>query len=307
VVCASCSINPSLQLSTVVASPTAIELTEVPFYPQEAHHCGPASLLTVLEASGIEAGYESIAERVYVPGLTGSLQAEMTASVRHFGRIAYPLPPEPGALLAELAGGRPVLTLLNLGLPSRPYWHYAVVIGFDPAANWVVMRSGTERRLTTKAPVWLRQWDWAGRWAIALLRPEEWPAQPDRDRLLQALADFEDAADPAAAGAAWRNAIDHWPGEPHAWLGLGNAAAMQDDWEGAETAYRRVLALAPEHLPARINLASSLHEAGRSCAGLAQLGGEPPAEHPLLGSFSDLESVLRDACTPPPHDPEACE
>lgn len=293
-----CSINPPLRLGDVAGAQVAVELTEVPFHPQEAHHCGPASLLTVLEASGIEVDYEAVADRVYVPGLEGSLQPEMTASARQFGRVAYTLPPEPAALLGEVAAGRPVLVLLNLGLPSRPYWHYAVVVGYDPLANLIVMRSGTEPRLAKKASRWLRQWDWAGRWAITLLRPDEWPALPDRERLLRALADFEDSAVPAAAHAAWQNAVSHWPDEPTAWLGVGNAAMAQANWAPAEAAYRRVLELAPGHLPVRLNLASLLHESGRACLGLEELGHEPPADHPLHAAFGDLQEALRTACSP---------
>ncbi len=250
----------------------------------------------VLEASGVETDYSTVTSRVYVPGLEGSLQAEMTATSRHFGRIAYPLAPEPAALLAEIAAGRPVLVLLNLGLPSRPFWHYAVVIGYDPDNNRILLRSGTESRVERKARSWLRQWDWAGRWAIVLLRPSEWPVRPDRARLLRALADFEDGADPESARSSWQNAVDHWPDEPNAWLGLGNSAHALADWRAAETAYRRALALAPTHLPARFNLASSLHEAGRSCAALPELGSAPPPDHPLYRDFTALERALRDAC-----------
>ncbi len=295
--CLGCSINPPLKLAHLGGADRTVELSAVPFHPQEAHHCGPASLLTVLQASGIETDYETVAARVYVPGLEGSLQAEMTASARQFGRVAYSLPPEPEALLAEVTAGKPVLVLLNLGVPSRPFWHYAVVVGYEVAANRIIMRSGAENRLATKASVWLRQWDWAGRWAMVLLRPDEWPVRPERRRLLQALADFEDAAAPSAVRRAWQNAVGHWPTETNAWLGLGNAAHALEDRRAADAAYRRVLELAPTHLPARLNLASSLDEEGRSCEGLAEIGAPPSAEHPLYSTFRELEQSLGDACS----------
>jgi tetratricopeptide (TPR) repeat protein len=268
----------------------------VPFHAQEAHHCGPASLLTVLEASGVAAEYGAVVERVYVPSLEGALAAEMSAAARHFGRLAYPLAPEPAAVLAEVAAGRPVLVLLNLGLPSRPHWHYAVVVGYDLAANRIVMRSGGQPRLARKAPGWLRQWDWAGRWALVLLRPEEWPVAADRDRLLGALADFEDAADPAAAQMAWRNAASRWPREPSVWLGVGNTAYALADLAAAEDAYRQALALDPTYLPARLNLASALGDAGQACAGLAELATRVPTDHPLSGALADLRQALGSAC-----------
>ena len=123
---AACSVNPKLDLAEAAGS-EPVELVDVPFHPQEAYHCGPATLLTVLEASGVDdASYDGLVQRVFVPGLEGSLQTEMTAAAREHGRIAYLLPPEPSAVFAELAAGRPVLVLLNQGVRSLPFWHYAV-------------------------------------------------------------------------------------------------------------------------------------------------------------------------------------
>jgi hypothetical protein len=278
----------------------AVELVDVPFYPQEEHHCGPASLLTMLEHSGVSADYESVVRQVYVPGLKGSLQVEMQAASRGFGRIVYPLPAEPMALFAEVSAGRPALVLLNLGVPSRPFWHYAVVVGFDPESNRVLMRSGEKSRRRKRAPAWFRQWDWAGRWAIVLLRPEEWPVEPQRERLLQAMADFEDHAPAADAGRAWQSAVDHWPDEPIAWLGVGNAAYRLEDWSAAQEAYRQALVLAPENAPARFNLAQSLLEGGRPCDGLEALGPPPSPDHPLLATFEEIRESLRERCPAAP-------
>jgi hypothetical protein len=273
-----------------------VELAEVPFHPQEEHHCGPASLLTVLEASGVEADYAAVVERVYVPGLEGSLQAEMTAATRAFGRLAYALPPRPEAVLAEVGAGRPVLVLLNLGVPSAPVWHYAVVVGFDPERNRMLLRSGRTERDEQQARPWLRRWEWAGRWAMAALRPGEWPAAADRGRMLRALAEFEDSADAEAAGRAWAAAAARWPDEPLVWLGVGNVAHRRGAGDEARDAYRRALALAPGHLPARLNLAVSLGEAGLACDALVELGEPPVPPHPLEAVFSETERELRLRC-----------
>jgi hypothetical protein len=58
--------------------------------------------------------------------------------------IPYVLEPEVTALAAELAAGRPVLVLQNLGLERAPVWHYAVVDGIDQGD--VILRSGTQQR-----------------------------------------------------------------------------------------------------------------------------------------------------------------
>ena len=54
--------------------------------------------------------------------------------------------------------------------------------------------------------------------------------------------------------------------------------------------------LAPEQLPARLNLAHSLSAAREPCEALAALGSPPDAEHPLRQSFADLQVRLRRDC-----------
>lgn len=291
-----CALGPRLELSDLPGD-GAVELTDVPFHPQPAYHCGPASLLSVLQASGLDPGFEAVAERIYVPGLEGSLQAEITAASRFFGRIPYALPPQPEAVLRELHAGRPVLILQNLGIPGRPYWHYAVVVGADPHANHFILRSGDTSRLQTRARTWLRQWDWAGRWALVLLAPGELPAAPDRDRLVRAITDFEAVQGAAAARPAWTAMLAESPDEPLAWLGLGNAAWAESDWTGAEQAYRRLLERHPDYLPARLNLAGALQRQGRACEGLALLADQQPEhDHPLLQRLRDTRAELAARC-----------
>jgi len=291
-----CSFNPPLRLNEIQGLDAAAELVDVPFHPQQANHCGPASLLTVLEYSGVATDYQTLVDRVYVPGLGGSLQAEMTAAARSLGRVAYVLPPEEGAVLGEVAAGRPVLVLLNLGVPSSPRWHYAVVVGFDVSTNRLLLRSGLESRRVAKPSAWLRRWDWAGRWAMVLLRPGEWPARVHRSRLLEALADFELVGPPEDVEKAWARASRAWPGESIAWLGLGNATYARSELARAEAAYTRALELDPTSLPARLNLAMVLADSDRACEGQRLLGPPPAADHVLATTFSDLSDRLEREC-----------
>lgn len=295
-VLAGCALGPRLDLSEL-AGDGPVELTGVSHHPQPEFHCGPASLLSVLEAGGVDPGFEAVAERIYVPGLKGSLQTEITAASRHFGRIPYVLPPRPEAVLDELYAGRPVLILQNLGVPTRPRWHYAVVVGADPGENRFVLRSGNEPRLETHARTWLRRWDWAGRWAIVLLAPGELPAAPDRDRLVRAVTDFETTQGLPAARPAWSAVLDALPDEPLAWLGLGNAAWAESDWSAAEHAYRALLQRRPDYLPGRLNLALALERQDRTCEGAEILAGHGPGpDHALAERFEQILAQLVESC-----------
>lgn len=278
-----------------------VDLADTPFHPQLENHCGPAALTTVLEASGASPEYDAVAERVYVPDLEGSLQVEMMAAARSFGRIPFRVPGELSAVLAEVAAGNPVLILQNLRVRSLPAWHYAVVIGYDRDDERILMRSGTERVLSTPVSTWMRQWDWASRWAIVVLAPGDLPAEPDQAAVFRALADFDEnaAATPESRLRAWTAAAERWPEAALVHMGLGNAHYELGEHEAAVDNFREALNLRPEHWPARLNLARVLLELDRSCEGNRVLeAGTMPFDHPLVETHGKLSIELDEACTP---------
>jgi ABC-type bacteriocin/lantibiotic exporter with double-glycine peptidase domain len=159
--------------------------------PQKAYQCGPAALATLLQDQGIPWSPEQLVPEVYVPARQGSLQAEMLAAARARGLVAYPLRPELDAILREVAAGRPVLVLQNLGLSWLPRWHYAVIVGYDLARGEIVLRSGLHERHVNGFARFERTWRRAGRWAFVVTPP---------DKLLELAEVLDHAA--AAAGLA---------------------------------------------------------------------------------------------------------
>ena len=120
-----------------------VELTSVPFFPQVDYQCGPAALATVMSYTGVPVTPEPLVSQVFLPSRQGSLQIEMLATPRRYGRIAYPLAPRYGDLLREVAAGNPVIVLQDVGLMFTQ-WHYAVVNGFDYPSGTLWLRSGTQ-------------------------------------------------------------------------------------------------------------------------------------------------------------------
>ena len=274
-----------------------VELVETPFYPQLEHHCGPAALITVLESAGATPTYDEVANRIYIPDLEGSLQVELMAATRSFQRIPFRLPGEYESVLAEVQAGRPVLILQNLRVRSLPAWHYAVVVGYDRERAEILMRSGAERLQATPVQRWMRQWDWASRWAIVVLRPGELPANPHLPSVLRALADFDDHAPPAPRLRAWRAVAEEWPEEPLAWMGAGSAHYELGALEAAATDLEHALQIAPDSWPVRLNLAQVLMELERSCLGQEIVEALPmPFDHALVGVHGNLALRLAAAC-----------
>ena len=242
---------------------TPVELAATPFFPDDAMHCGPAALATVLGAAGVPAQPEQLATEVYTPGLGGSLQLELVAAARGRGLVPYELPPEADALFAELVAGRPVLVLQNLRLRTLPAWHYAVVVGADPATGELLLRSGPERRRVTPAGEFMRSWDLAERWALVLLPPGELPAALDRERYFAAVAGLEATGRHAEAARAWAAALGPWPDDAVALFGHATASHLAGDHATAYDAYVALLVLEPGHAAGLNNLAYLL--AGQGC------------------------------------------
>jgi tetratricopeptide (TPR) repeat protein len=245
----------------------ALELSDTPFFPQQQYQCGPAALATVLTASGVAVTPEELVPRVYLPARRGSLQAELIATARTHDRLPYPIGPSLDELLAELRAGRPGLVLQNLGLESAPIWHYAVVIGFEPESDRLILRSGVTEREILPVRRFLATWRRAGSWGLVMLMPGELPARPDPQRYLRAVAALEATDRPGAAGKAYSAALSIWPENALARFGLANSHYAQGDYRQAEALYQGILERQPDHAPSYHNLARTL--AAQGCRGQA--------------------------------------
>ena len=239
-----------------------IELSNTPFFPQERFQCGPAALATVLVTSGAEVAVADLVDKVYLPGRGGSLQVELLAATRTAGRIPYLIDGTLERLYAELRGGRPVLVLQNLGVTLLPRWHYAVVVGIDPSAGTVMLRSGTDKRRLTPMRTFLHTWRRSDYWAMVTLRPGELPAEVERSRYLAALAAFEQAGQDTGTTAVWQAARRRWPADALVLFGLANAHYADGDYAAAETVLSELLAQNENNAIARNNLAMTLIKQG---------------------------------------------
>jgi tetratricopeptide (TPR) repeat protein len=285
---AACStIAPSVSDYGPAASP--IELVDTPFFPQEQYQCGPAALATLLTASGIATKPESLVGQVYLPARQGSLQTEMLAAARNAGRLPYLLTPTLGSITAELAAGRPVLILQNLGVSWAPQWHYAVVIGADATSQQIVLRSGTDARRIMRTPVFLRTWRRSDFWAVTTLKPGELPADPDHGNYLAAVAALEDTGHHEAAREAWRAGLTEWPGDNAQLFGLANAEYALGNYSLAESHYLEALQNDAALLSVRNNLAMTLLAQGRTSDAISAIQTAID-----LAAGSSLENELQD-------------
>lgn len=299
-----CAINPEISLSDITTGDKRPVVLSVPFFPQLEYQCGPAALSGILTKSGIETNPDEIAGMIYLPEKRGSLQVELLAATRRMGRIPYVLDTDPKNLLMQLEAGYPALVLQNLRTPGFPAWHYAVIIGFDPAVNRIYLNSGADEQLTMGAPEFFRTWDWAERWAMVALRPGEMPAGAEPERYIRSVSQFQEIAGTADALPAWQAALDRWPQNSWPYLEMGNQAYHEGRLLEASKLYRTGLALDEHNIALANNLASLLGELG--CPRLGEtilqasatdLENEPQWKPIVAQTLSELAMLKDGDCT----------
>lgn len=260
--------------------PQSIAIESVPFFPQDEFQCGPAALATVLAHSGVGITPEPLVEQVYLPARRGSLQVEMLAAARRYGRVAYVLAPRYGDLLREVAAGNPVLVLQDVGILARQ-WHYAVVNGFDYPSGTVLLRSGTLPRQEMPFTAFERSWMASGYWAMVTSAPDTIPATATEDAWVNAVLAMARVADGKSVATAFATALRRWPDNLAAAVGLANQFHAQGALEQAAGVLREARKRHPSSAIVANNLAQVLSDQGRQQEALSLIdaaasdGGSP--------------------------------
>lgn len=294
--------------------PVRVELTEVPFYPQDDYFCGPSSLAMAVSAAGVPVTPEDLVDQVYLPGRKGSLQVEMLAAARRRGLIAYELTPQIGDMLKELAAGTPAIVLENFG-PFKwyPVWHYSVVVGYDLDQLIVIRRSGKRARLPTPLPVFERIWRQEDYWSMLVLPPDRVPVTATETRYASAVVALEQSGNLKNALIAYNALLKRWPQSLAGQMGRGNVSHALKDLDTAEAAFSQATRDHPDAAAAFNNLASVLGERNKLDEALAaaekavELGGplQPTAQATLdeirekIATARPAEEA-RPAPSPPP-------
>jgi tetratricopeptide (TPR) repeat protein len=255
----------------LVHLPPRVLLDEVPFHAQDEFQCGPAALAMTLQHRGLTDTPDSLVDRVYIPERKGSLQVEMVSAARERDLLVYPLARNLESILTEVAAGNPVLVMQNLAFGFAPQWHYAVVVGYDLPGNRLLVHSGLNRAQEEPFSLFMRTWDRADRWARVMLPPDRLPASAEPMPFLRAASDLEQTGRLTAASAAYRAALQRWPEQSAARLGLGNIAWAQNRPEDAERELRELVERSPQLQAGWNNLAVVLRHMGCAQAADAAL------------------------------------
>jgi tetratricopeptide (TPR) repeat protein len=271
--------------------PEKVELSDVPFFPQEEYQCGPAALATTLAAFGAKVTPQELVPQVYIPERKGSLQIEMLAAARRNGFVSYQLAPRFEDLLRELAAGNPVIVLQNLGI--REGWHYAVAVGYDYEEGKLILRSGTTERQLLAFTVHEMVWKRSGYWAMVALPADRMPVTASEQRWLGAIAAMERAGNAANARIAYAQFLKRWPQNVNATVGLANAHHALGALPEAERLLRQAVQRDPESVIALNNLAQTLSDQGKHEEALPFIERAAAAGGPFAAAVQETRETIR--------------
>lgn len=293
--CVSAPQSTQLAQQVPAALSAPVNLEHVPFFPQEDYQCGPAALATVLASTALPVQPDELVSQVYIPARRGSLQIEMLATARRYGRIPYVLSGSLSEMLQEVGTGRPVLVMQNLGLERLPQWHYAVVVGYDLTRAEIRLRSGTVRDYVMPLSLFEKTWARADHWAVLVLEPGQLPLTADETTWFQQVADFEISHGGEPAIRSWRAGLQRWPDSHLLSMGLSNQLYAQGDVRAAADVLQTLLQSDNSVASAHNNLAWLLLELDEPAAALghAQRAVElAPQVEAFQATLSALQSKI---------------
>ena len=271
--------------------PETVELTAVPFFPQEDYQCGPAALATVLSHSGVSVTPEPLVSQVFLPARQGSLQIEMLAAPRRYGRVSMQIAPRYADLLREVAAGNPVVVLQDVG-PMFTQWHYAVVNGFDYPSGTLYLRSGTRPRQEIPFTAFEREWMKSGYWAMVVTRPDRIPVTATQDSWLAAVLAMARSGSPEAVTQAYAAGLKRWPDNLPAAVGLANQHHARGAFAEAVAVLRTARRLHPQSVIVINNLAQALSDQGRHAEALTQIETASDPKSPFASEVRSTRQLI---------------
>ncbi|WP_210395893.1 PA2778 family cysteine peptidase [Motiliproteus sediminis] len=298
--CTSAPQTTQLRESGLLDQPSSL-VSGVPFYPQTTDQCGPAALAAVLNFRQIDTNPEQLRQSVYLAQRGGSLQSDLIAATRAAGLQPFPLPPELGALLQELAAGNPVLVLQNLGLDMLPRWHYAVAVGYDREQQAIILHSGENRALRRPLALFEQSWSRAQRWALVVTSPTQPPATATAKSWLRATLQLEQVGQLSSAQQGYRSLTTQWPEFVDGWIARANADYSAGSPALALSHYQQALRLDLANTSAWNNQAYALERIGCDGQAIASLHcglRYDPSDARLLDSLNELGNASKPVSQP---------
>jgi ABC-type bacteriocin/lantibiotic exporter with double-glycine peptidase domain len=142
-------------------------LENVPFYPQEAYQCGPASLAGVLNYWRVAVSPEDIASEIYSESAKGTLDVDMVLYAERKGLKVRQYGGNIEEIKRNIDLGHPVIVLVDYGFWVYQQNHFMVVVGYNEKG--ILANSGKERLKFISFKRFLKSWKRTEFWTMLIL------------------------------------------------------------------------------------------------------------------------------------------
>ena len=230
------------------------EITSVPFIEQTENNCGPATLAMLANWAGLQVTMQDLAPLMFTPSKKGTFQTDYLAAARRLGLIAINLNTLRD-LLTEVSHDHPVVVLQNLGSPTNPIWHYAVLLGYDLSKEQLLFHSGKEKNQRMDFAQFERTWQTAEHWSLIVLPPGLLPETSSADVILNAASALERVKRYQEANLTYQSILRKWPNNIGALFGLGNTFASLKKYRLSANAFEDAAKIEPNSQAILSNLA----------------------------------------------------
>jgi tetratricopeptide (TPR) repeat protein len=215
----------------------------------------------------------------------------MLAAPRNYGRVSYELAPKYSDLLREVAAGNPVVVLQDVG-EIFTQWHYAVVNGFDYPSGTIYLRSGKTKREEMPFTYFERTWIAGRYWAMVVVPPDRIPVTANENGWVNAVIAMARVSGEAAAVKGYTAALQRWPGNLPASIGLANIYHDNGDYARSVQVLRNVHAKHPDSAIVTNNLAQALSDWGRNAEALAMIDKVSDPQNPFASEIRSTRQLI---------------
>ena len=141
-------------------------IENVPFYPLEIYHCGPASLAGVLNYWGVTVLPEEIAAEIYSRSARGTLNLDMILYAERRGLKTTHYEGSLEDVKKKIDAGYPLIVMVDYGFWIYQQYHFMVVLGYYE--NGVVVNSGKDQHKFIPRSDFLKSWKRTRYWSLLI-------------------------------------------------------------------------------------------------------------------------------------------
>lgn len=258
--CSCAAINPPKELGIVPMEQGEYHIDNVPFFQAGEMRCGPSAMAVVLAYYGLKADPDEIAPKVMESDKVGTYHQNLYLYALSRGMNAQMYSGGIRDLKRMVSMNRPVIILLDYGLPGAPSGHYVVVVGYDENNLYVHDGLKQDKKISRKTAfvAWARMQFMA----LLVLPPDTSLPMTSNEYIEQALT-REENGEWSEAERLYRLALERDDINAAAMIGVGNARLHLDDPEGAVAWYKIALSNDSDRDDARVNMAAAYLELGK--------------------------------------------